>query len=261
MKLNSTNKIILGIAIGGGIAWLMSRKKSASTNASTTSGTKEEPLTRDDKINFIIDNIVPSENEEQTGFSGERFEYDPKLGYALPFGTVQITNSGDEVTLPREGDLAQEVFFNAEGDLTADPTEEAESILNSLTDEELNVAYKIAKAKRKFGMVARKDLKRLANVGDRGIKLFDDVVKSSLNDIKALTKTPNWSKGRERRRKMRMMSPEDRKAYKMARREKRKNRKNRKAKNKVAIARRCYMLTDNKKDFVACMRKYNAKKG
>lgn len=227
MKLTNNHKILLGLAIGGGIAWWLTRKKSATASTSIES-TKAEDLSREDKIDYIVENIVTNQEESQTGFSGERFEYDPKIGYAIPFGVVRVNSAGEEITLPREGNLAQEVFFNADGEATNNPVEEAQAILDALTDKELNIAFKVAKAKRNNPELSDDEVLNKANVGEKAKTLFRGIVKEKFNDIKALSKHPNWKKGIRRRMQMKGMSPEEKKAFreemKAKRRERMKNR-------------------------------------
>lgn len=229
MKLTNNHKILLGLAIGGGIAWWLTRKKSASTT-SAPSTAKAEELTREEKINYILENVVTNAVEESTGFSGERFEYDPRLGYALPIGTIDVQSAGKEMILPREGNLAQEVFFNADGEATNNPVEEAEAILDALTDEELNVAYKVSRARVNNPNLTDDELIKIANIDKKGQGLFLGLIKEKFNDVKALTKNPNWKKGLKRRIEMLGMSKEERKAYRQEKREERQAKANRKDK-------------------------------
>jgi hypothetical protein len=223
MKLTNNHKILIGLAIGGGIAWLLTRKKSA-TASSTTSNAKSEDLTREEKINFILDTIEPNATEISTGFSGDRFEYDPKLGYALPIGTVDVVSAGSEIVLPREGNLAQEVFFNAEGQPTNNPIEEAEVILDTLTDEELNVAFKVSQARVNNPNLTDDAIIKIANIDKKGQGLFLGIIKKRLNDLKAMSKNPNWKKGLAKRKEMMGMTKEERKAYRQEKRQQRESR-------------------------------------
>jgi hypothetical protein len=224
MKLTNNHKILIGLAIGGGIAWLLTRKKSA-TASSTPSTAKSEDLTREEKINFILNTIEPNATEVSTGFSGDRFEYDPKLGYALPIGTVDVVSAGGEVVLPREGNLAQEVFFNADGEPTNNPIEEAEGILDTLTDEELNVAFKVSQARVNNPNLTDDAIIKIANVDEKGQGLFLGIIRQKLNDLKAMSKNPNWKKGLGKRRQMRKemmgMTREERQAYRQEKRQQR----------------------------------------
>lgn len=242
MKLTNNNKILLGLAIGGGIAWLLTRKKSA-TNTSTTSTTsntsntvKPKDLTREEKIDFIIGTIEPNATEEKTGFSGERFEYDPKLGYALPIGTVDVVSAGGEIVLPREGNLAQEVFFNADGEPTSDPTDEAEDVLDELTDEQLNVAFKVAQARVNNPNVTDDAIIEISNLGQRNQEKLE-LIKQKLNDLKALSRNSLWKialqrrnkRRRELRKELMSMTKAERRAYRKKQQDRRKSRQQRRA--------------------------------
>jgi hypothetical protein len=230
MKLTNNHKILLGLAIGGGIAWWLTRKKSASTTSAPSTANAEE-LTREEKINYILENIETNAVEESTGFSGERFEYDPRLGYALPIGTIDVQSAGKEMILPREGNLAQEVFFNADGEATNNPVEEAEAILDALTDEELNVAFKVSRARVNNPNLTDDELVKIANIDKKGQGLFLGLIKEKFNDVKALTKNPNWKKGLKRRIEMLGMSKEERKEFRQSKREQRaENRKDKMSK-------------------------------
>jgi hypothetical protein len=201
MNLTKNHKILLGIAIGGGLAYILWRRNKAGqgmTTASTGVVDAENPTTREGKIEYILANADADSQEEMTGFDGDRFSYNPTLGYELPHGEVDVTNAGSEMILPREGNLAQEVFFNAEGDPTDDPTAEAEAVLNELTNNELNVAFKVTKAKKENPNVSET---ALANrFGAKAKSIFENIVNKKLKDVKALKKSPKWKSKWEARK-------------------------------------------------------------
>lgn len=219
MKLTNNHKILLGLVVGGGVAWLLSRRNSSSASTDAISSSAPEELSREDKVDFIIENIGTSNQDESSGFSGERFEYDPRLGYALPIGKVQETRASSEMTLMKEGNLANEVFFNADGEETDDPVEEAESILSELTDQELNIAFKVARARKNNPNLNEEALIKIANLNKEGQGIFLGLIKEKMNDVKGLQKSPNWKKGiarrQEMRQKMKGMSKDERKAFRM----------------------------------------------
>lgn len=222
MKLNNNHKILLGLAIGGGIAWWLTRKKSATTSSTSINTAKAEDLTREEKIDYILDNIEANIVETQQGFSGERFEYDPKLGYSLPYGIVRVVSAGNEVVLPREGNLAQEVFFNADGETTDNPVEEAEAVLDALTDKELNVAFKVSKARVQNPNVSDEELFKIANISSDAQTTYKGIVREKFNDLKALSKHPNWKKGLLQRIETKGMTAQERKEYRKNKKEERK---------------------------------------
>lgn len=256
MKLTNNHKILLGLAIGGGIAWWLTRKKSATATSttSTISNTVEpKDLTREEKINYILDNVTTTPTEEKTGFSGERFEYDPKIGYAIPFGFVKVQSAGGEMVLPREGNLAQEVYFNAEGEATNNPVEEAEAILDAFTDEELNVAYKVAKARVKNPNISDEQLIKIANLKQKAQDLFLGLIKNKFNDVKALSKNPNWRKGLAKTKAYRF---EKRKQRREKRKQRRKDRMGMMdmSKEKRRLKKQCRKKYGVGKDYRKCLR-------
>ena len=224
MKLTNNHKIILGLAIGGGIAWWLTGKKSA-TNSTTKIVSTPEDLSREEKIGYILETMQPNDAEVSTGFSGERFEYDPRLGYSLPSGVVRTQSAGGEMVLPREGNLAQEVFFNADGEETDNPVEEAESILDALTNQELNIAFKMSKARRKNPKLTDEQIADIIKLSQKDRSFFKGIIKERFNDVKALSKHPNWRKGLGRRLKMKGMSKEERMAFREQLRAKRKDKR------------------------------------
>ena len=246
MKLNNNHKIILGLAVGGGIAWWLTRKKSATTsNTPAITNANAEDLSREDKIAYIVENIEANDTEVSTGFSGERFQYDARLGYSLPSGTVRTQSAGGEMVLPREGNLAQEVFFNADGEETDNPVEEAEAILDGLTARELNVAFRIARMRAKNRKLTDDEIIKIAKLDEDGKKLFRGIIREKLNDVKALSKSRNWKKGvirkMKQRKAMQGMSKDQRIAYRSeiqaerkAKRERRNDRKDKRQERKEA---------------------------
>lgn len=228
MNLSNNQKILLGLAIGGGIAWWLSRGKSTATkSASAPSEVEPESLTREQKIAFILDNIDATPSEETSGFSGDRFEFNPRLGYMMPVGKVDETYAGQEMIVPKEGNLANDVFFNAEGEETDNPVKEAEGILDSLTERELNVAFKIARAKRSNPNISDEQLAEISKLDKEGKGLFFGLIKNKLNDIKAMKKHPNWKKGLLNRK-----SKEERQEARESRKEARAERKEARAEYK-----------------------------
>lgn len=229
MKQN--HKILLGIGIGAGLAYVlhrMSKNNGNGATASIPSGASSEP-TRGEKEAFIIETLVP--DEDMTGIDGDRFRYDPTLGYELPVGTVHETDAGEEMILPREGNLAQEVFFNAEGmmadrgdrkvvhkmrpmetqdqvfaktkELPLDPTAEAEGIMDEMTDEEVDMAYTVAKEMKIDPSMTKAEILEALGIDASKTGVFNKEIKPRLRVIKKLKNKPNWnSRWTARRAKM-----------------------------------------------------------
>ena len=112
MKLTKTHKIIIGLAVGGGALWWWMNKKKGkkateegdaqvkkdATKSSPESGTAE-PKTREEKENYVIENTKSSAKEDSTGFDGDRFSFDPEVGYEMPSGTIEETNADNEFSI------------------------------------------------------------------------------------------------------------------------------------------------------------------
>ena len=203
MNLTKNQKILLAVTIGGGVAWVMWNRKSTSPSSTTTlGGVKEDaenPSTREGQIEYIINNTESESAEEMTGFSGDRFEYDPNIGYAIPIGKVIETRAGNDMVLPRGGNLAQEVFFNADGD----PTVDAIELFNDLTNEEVGQLFSIAKKKKNNPQLSVGDIASEQNVDSKSERFI--LLRQKLQDIKALKKNPNW-KNKWAERKKRIMA-------------------------------------------------------
>lgn len=203
MNLTKNQKILLAVAIGGGVAWMMRKKSSTSPSSTTTiGGVKEDaenPVTREGKIEYIINNTDSEQAEEQTGFSGDRFQYDPTIGYAIPVGKVREVPASAEITLMKEGNLANEVFFNADGD----PTVDAIDTFNGLTDDEVNQLFKLVKKKRSNPQLSMGQIATDQSIDTASSRYA--LLRSKLQDIKALKKNPNWKK-RWSERKSRIMN-------------------------------------------------------
>lgn len=207
MKLNMTQRILLGFAVGAGAYLLYERYNRKSMNkVVTTAGTDsdEEPTTRQGKVEYILANVEADSAEEKSGFAGDRFRWNPLLGYDTPVGVVRETDAGEVMDISREGNLAHEVYFNADGVATDDPTAEAEAVLSEMTDAEIDLAYKMVKAKKNNPNMNFKALADRLNVPANERKMFNAVIGKRLNDIKALKKSPKW-KVKWEARKQRLM--------------------------------------------------------
>lgn len=201
MKLTKNHKIFLGLVVGAATAFLLNKRSKTTTGGTVAQRTPvsngstdstEEPTTREGKIEYILANTDTTATDEQSGFSGDRFQYDPMLGYALPTGKVDVTNSGGEMTIGKEGNLANEVFFNADGEATDDPTVEADAIINELTDEEVDLAYKMVKAKKNNPNLTTTEVADKLGWGDGAKATWKEIIRARINDIKSLKKSPVW---------------------------------------------------------------------
>jgi hypothetical protein len=151
--MNQTQKILIAIGVGVGVAYIYKRyyKKGKSTTGTTATNTKsamgtftlpEESvasnLSREEKEEFILDNVSATPQEVSSGFEGTRFVWNPMYGRMYPVGTIQ---EGYEPTFG-------EIFNSAEGDVVAEipnSVENAEVSLKDLNDQELELLYRITK--------------------------------------------------------------------------------------------------------------------
>jgi hypothetical protein len=208
MKLTKNNKIILGLALGFGSAYALYKynqqavgavaSKTVTSNGQIDSA--ENPTTREGKVEYILANVEADAQEETSGFNGDRFQYNPMLGYALPVGEVQTERAGDLMTIGREGNLAPTTYFSADGSESGDPTVEADSIIAGMTTEEINVAYKIVKAKKNNPNLRYSEIMAKLGFGDGAKALFKGDIFPRLQDIKALKRSTTWKAKWEKRK-------------------------------------------------------------
>lgn len=204
MKLNRNAQILLGLAGGITLAYAYAKmKKSKVKSATSKSGstTASNGVTRSEKIDYILENADSTTEEDKSGFGGDRFKFNPTLGYMLPTGVVHDDKASSEMDLSKEGDLANDIFFNAYGDPTDDPTAEAEAILNELSDKELNVAYVVVKERKNKPGIAISEIAKKGGMNSGGLEVLKTVIIPRINDIKALKKTPNWKEKMEQRKR------------------------------------------------------------
>lgn len=211
MKLTTTQKVLIGVAVGGGVAYLLNKRKKAGSDlvaqknvtASGTDESTENTTTREGKVEYILANTETTATEEKSGFSGNRFQYNPILVYATPTGTIQETNSGAQMNLSKEDGLANEIYFNAEGEATDDPTVEAEGLVSEMTNEEVDLAYEMVKAKKNNPDLPASAIAKKLGWGDGAKAIFAKVILPRIQDIKALKKSPKWKqKWAERKAKL-----------------------------------------------------------
>ena len=229
MKLTKNYKIIIGVGLAGaGLWWYMNKGKKGSEGAVTPSpedkdtldtattpsvdtGTKE-PTTREEKENYVIENTTSSTVEDSTGFDGDRFQFDPTVGYEMPVGKVKSTNEGDTFDINMPSDDAFDVMSSADGEFnseyddlddyddgydifygiddepTDNPVAEAKAIVQSLDDAELGKAVQVVKTiKSDPSKIQSEVLSTL--VANESLK---EKISRLLNDVKVLKKQPDW---------------------------------------------------------------------
>ena len=211
--MNRTQKILIANGVGVGLAYMyrkyMTPKKSAPTGLTdkdletipTKNPTENAPTTRSEKEEYILDNAMASESETMSGMDGVRFVWNPKLGKFYPKGTIK---EGQEPA------YYESVFYSADGDLKTNvpnAVENSESILSSMTDQELELAYRIIKfckenpeTKGNIDMV----VKGMNITNPRIIEVIKKRINKKLNDIKIAKKDASWDEKWEKRKENRI---------------------------------------------------------
>ena len=216
--MNQTQKILIAIGVGVGVAYIYKRyyKKGKSTTGTTATNTKsvmgtftlpEESvasnLSREEKEEFILDNVSATPQEVSSGFEGTRFVWNPTYGRMYPVGTIQ---EGYEPTFG-------EIFNSAEGERMASPimqsVENSEKSLSDLNDSELELLYRIVKTMRNTpSNISEEDaVKEMGITNPNIIKIVREKLKKRLNDIKIMKQDANWNEKwverKEKRKKRR----------------------------------------------------------
>ena len=210
--MNNTQKLLLAVGVGIGVGYVYKKfyykgKSTTKTNSPSTTTTKESfqlpeesvasNLSREEKEEFILDNVSASPQEMSSGFEGTRFVWNPTLERMYPVGTIQ---EGYEPTFG-------EVFNSAEGDVVADipnSVENAEVSLKDLNDNELELLYRITKTMSNSPSIKSEEdaVKEMGITNPNIIKIVRQKLKKRLNDIKIMKKDANWkSKWSERKEK------------------------------------------------------------
>ena len=215
--MNQTQKILIAIGVGVGVAYIYKRyyKKGKSTTGTTATNTKsamgtftlpEESvasnLSREEKEEFILDNVSATPQEVSSGFEGTRFVWNPTLERMYPVGTIQ---EGYEPTFG-------EIYNSAEGDVVADipnSVENAEVSLKDLNDQELELLYRITKTiSNSPSLMSEEDaIREMGITNPNIIQIVRAKLKKRVNDIKIMKKDANWnakwSARKEKRKKRR----------------------------------------------------------
>lgn len=198
MKMNNTTKILLGVAVGVGVAYLMYRRNRNKGTSNSVAVADELDVdnavsdvmdakleTREEQIAYILQNTDSNLEEETSGFEGVEFVWNEKLGKFYPKGTLTET---------KEPAFYTDVFYSADGSATDDPTDKAEEILSSLSDKEVQLAYNLVKY-RKNNPKGISEEQAFIEIGGKDPKVIEVIkmkIKPKLNDIKALRKHPRW---------------------------------------------------------------------
>jgi hypothetical protein len=200
--MNNTQKILIAIGVGVGVAFVYKKyyKKGKSTTGTnttdkTTKGSFELPeetatanMSREEKEEFILDNVSATPQEISSGFEGVRFVWNPTIEKMYPVGTI---TEGQQPTFG-------EIYNSAEGDVVAtipNSVENAENSLNDLTDQELELLFRITKKMREnpSAMSEEDAVRELGITSPNVIQVVRQKLRKRLNDIKIMKKDANWN--------------------------------------------------------------------
>jgi hypothetical protein len=156
-------------------------------------------MTREEKEEFILDNVSATPQEVSSGFEGVRFVWNPVLEKMYPVGTIV---EGQEPA------YADAVFNSAEGEVVADipqSVQNAEKSLVDLNDKELELLFRIVKKQKENPSIMSEEdaVKELGITNPNIIKIVRQKLKKRLNDIKIMKKDANWNEKWQERKKNR----------------------------------------------------------
>lgn len=199
--MNRTQKILIAVGIGVGLAFLYRRymmpKKQTQTGGTPKddsvliSTNEDEPQNRAEMEEFVIENIEATDEETMMGMDGVQFVWNPKLGKFYPQGTL---------TEGQEPAYYESIFYSADGNLEADipnSVEVAQNTVSNLTDEELKMLYQITKTiKENPSTKGDIDLviQRMNITNPRLKQEIKTRLLKRMNDIKIAKKDRGWRK-------------------------------------------------------------------
>lgn len=209
--MNNTQKILIAIGVGVGVAYVYHRYKKGKTTTGSTATDKKAngsfqlpeesataDMTREEKEEYILDNVFATPQEVSSGFEGVRFVWNPTIEKMYPVGTIQ---EGQQPTFG-------EIFNSAEGDSVSDipnSVVNAEKSLSDLTDQELELLFRITKKMRENPSVMSEEdaVRELGITNPNVIKIVRAKLKKRLNDIKIMKQDANWNAKWESRKETR----------------------------------------------------------
>lgn len=216
--MNNTQKILIAIGVGVGVAYLYNRYKKGKTTKATTNSTKmaqgsfelpkeKEPtaMSREEKEEYILDNVSATPKELASGFEGTRFVWNPTIGKMYPVGTIEM---GEEPA------YADAVFLSAEGDILVEipqSVEKAENVLKDLNDQELELLFRIVKKQNQNPSILTEEdaVKEMGVTNPKVLQVVKSKLKKIANDIKILKKDATWKERWNARKDMRKKRRKD----------------------------------------------------
>jgi hypothetical protein len=209
--MNNTQKILVAIGVGVGVAFIYNRYKKgkpttgsnatikkANVNLQLPEETATANMSREEKEEFILDSVSATPQETSSGFEGVRFVWNPNIEKMYPVGTIE---EGQQPTFG-------EIYNSAEG-ITAtagavSSVSVAEKYLKDLTDQEIELLFRITKKmKENPSIMSEEDAVKELNITNPNIMKVVKSLKKRLNDIKIMKKDANWNANWESRKETR----------------------------------------------------------
>jgi hypothetical protein len=209
--MNNTQKILVAIGVGVGVAFIYNRYKKgkpttgsnatikkADVNLQLPEETATANMSREEKEEFILDSVSATPQETSSGFEGVRFVWNPNIEKMYPVGTIE---EGQQPTFG-------EIYNSAEG-ITAtagavSSVSVAEKYLKDLTDQEIELLFRITKKmKENPSIMSEEDAVKELNITNPNIMKVVKSLKKRLNDIKIMKKDANWNANWESRKETR----------------------------------------------------------
>jgi flagellar hook protein FlgE len=203
--MNNTQKILLAIGVGVGAGYLYHRYMrkgttlKSSTKSNITPTTMQIPesivgdMSREEKEEYILDNVFTSSQQEVSGFEGTRFVWNPTIGKMYPVGTIEVGQTPAYVDYVFSSADADNV--NSVADSLPNSVETACKILKELNDQEIELLYQVVKKQQENPSIKNEEeaLKEMGVTNDNILKVFRKKLKKQLNDLKILKKDANWN--------------------------------------------------------------------
>ena len=220
--MTKTQKILIAIGVGVAVAYVYNRYKKGKNTTGTTSKETSKPanadlqlpedsavsdMTREEKEEFILDNVVATPQEVSSGFEGVRFVWNPNVEKMYPIGIIQ---EGQQPTFGEIFNSAEGVTASAGSTMgvanagAVSSVSVAEQSLKDLTDQELELLFRVVKKmKENPSITSEEEAVKELNITNPNIMKVIKSLKKRLNDVKIMKKDVNWNAKWESRKEIR----------------------------------------------------------
>ena len=221
--MTKTQKILIAIGVGVGVAYVYNRYKKGKNTTGTKAKETSKPanadlqlpedsavsdMTREEKEEFILDNVVATPQEVSSGFEGVRFVWNPHVEKMYPVGTIQegqqptfgdIFNSAEGVTASAGANMSATAIAGAISSVSV-----AEKSLKDLSDQEIELLFRVVKKmKENPSIMSEEEAVKELNITNPNIMKVVKSLKKRLNDIKIMKTDSNWNAKWESRKEIR----------------------------------------------------------